>query len=278
MQTKVTSRPFAVYDVDGTFFRRSLAVYVVEKLASKGHLGADDFARVREAEESWQRREGAYRTFERTLVEVHEEWLTRGHSHAEFRALAEETIAEHRDKVYVFPRSLLRTVQRLGYATIAISHSMHEAVGAFGRHWNFDHAHGHITGADADGRLDGRALKSNKRELLRELVQEHGYRDTGSIGMGDTPGDIEMVRATNYPIAFNPTAELLDMMLAGPQSLIVTERKNVITVTGYRSSSHVGLDRSFRKTSGERTPFLPLEVANGLHREVEAAGYHLQIL
>jgi len=81
-----------------------------------------------------------------------------------------------------------------------------------------------------NGRFTGKAdiLKSDRKPIfLKELVTRHNADWQGSIGVGDSEGDMPMLSTVEQPIAFNPTRELFEHARR-EQWKVVVERKNMI--------------------------------------------------
>jgi phosphoserine phosphatase len=85
---------------------------------------------------------------------------------------------------------------------------------------SFGVENGHFTGA--------KELSIGKKpELLSGLIKKHGASSEGSLGVGDSEGDISMLNTVEQPIAFNPSKKLFGH--AQEQGWkIVLERKNVV--------------------------------------------------
>jgi len=70
-------------------------------------------------------------------------------------------------------------------------------------------------------------LISDKAKVLERAVQKEGLTLEGSIGVGDTEGDITMLSKVEQPICFNPN-QLLYNEAKKQGWKIVVERKDVI--------------------------------------------------
>jgi len=70
-------------------------------------------------------------------------------------------------------------------------------------------------------------LIANKANILKRAVEREGLTLEGSIGVGDTEGDIPFLEMVETPICFNPNALLYrHAKRLGWQ--VVVERKDVI--------------------------------------------------
>jgi len=67
----------------------------------------------------------------------------------------------------------------------------------------------------------------NKHEILKKLAKRYNASFKGSLGVGDSGGDVSMLEAVDMPIAFNPDRKLFEYA-QGKGWKIVIERKNVV--------------------------------------------------
>jgi phosphoserine phosphatase len=65
-----------------------------------------------------------------------------------------------------------------------------------------------------------------KAVILQELVNEHGFSLEGSVAIGDSDGDIELLSAVEKPIAFNPSEGLFEHAKTAGWPIVI-ERKNI---------------------------------------------------
>lgn len=236
----VTSRQFAVFDIDGTLVRWQLYHAVADTLAKRGHIDAKTYRAIRDARMNWKRRTGpeAFKEYEKRLVKTYEAVL-RQLTVAQFEAAAEAVFEEYKDQVYTYTRDLIRDLKAKNYLLFAISNSQTEIVEKIATYYGFDDWVGaiyHRKGQHFTG--EATVHLSDKDTVLRQLVSKHGVGWDGSIAVGDSTSDIPMLRAVQRPIAFNPEQGLFDE--ARQQAWqIVLERKNVIYRLEPRDGSYV---------------------------------------
>ena len=87
------------------------------------------------------------------------------------------------------------------------------------------------------GRIAGWHIETrgpSKGKVLESLIKKHNLTNVGSVGYGDTMGDIDMLRLVEHPIAFNPEETLYNIAQQENWEIVV-ERKNVI----YNLSRHI---------------------------------------
>ena len=224
-----TDKPFAVFDIDGTVIRWQLYHAVSDQLAKAGLIDAAAFKRVRRTRMDWKRRTGedSFQEYEMELIRVFDEALT-GMSVASFEEAVGTVFDEYKDQVYTYTRDLIRELKDKGYLLFAISVSPTNIVRKMADHYGFDDFAA-TSFTEADGRFTGEKELSigRKPELLRGLIEKHDAAYEGSIGVGDSEGDISMLEMVSRPIAFNPSKKLFEHAREQGWEIIV-ERKNVV--------------------------------------------------
>jgi HAD superfamily hydrolase (TIGR01490 family) len=223
------SKPFAVFDIDGTIIRWQLYHAVSDQLAKNGQIDARAFARVRDIRMNWKKRVGedSFREYEQELVRVFNESLE-DMRFDDFMGAVDNTFAEYKDQVYTYTRDLIHDLQRKDYLLFAISGSPSIIVEKLADYYGFDDFAA-TNYPVKNGRFTGEEELSlgRKPQLLAELIARHKTDLKGSIAVGDSEGDITMLEMVDLPIAFNPSKKLfLHAKKEGWK--IVLERKNVV--------------------------------------------------
>ena len=223
-------RKVAAFDIDGTVFRSSLLIELVERLVEEQIFPAE----AREAYESerrkWLDRKGDYPAYIEKVVEVFAKQL-KGAPYEEVANLAGEIIEEKKDRVYRYTRDLIKKLKKEGYYLLAISHSPKFIADGFGYEQGFDKIYGTFYESGASGRFTGtiadEALIFNKSAVLQRALRKENLTLEGSVAVGDTESDIPMLEAVERPIAFNPNATLYAHAKKRGWEVVV-ERKDVI--------------------------------------------------
>lgn len=224
------NRPFAVFDIDGTLIRWQLYHALADELAHKGHLDAKQFQSVREARMAWKQRtdSDAFSAYEQTLVELIERAIA-GIKVSDLQAACRSVIGEYKDQVYTYTRDLIRELRAKNYLLFAISASQLEIVQLLAEYYQLDDYGGSVYEVK-DGYFSGQKtiLKSEQKPIyLEKLVERNHATWHGSVGVGDSEGDIAMLERVEQPIAFNPTRKLFEYA-SSKHWPIVVERKNMI--------------------------------------------------
>jgi HAD superfamily hydrolase (TIGR01490 family) len=225
-----TSQKFAVFDVDGTIFRSSLLIEVVEMLIARGVFPAHAREAYEEAREQWLNRDGNYEKYIHGVVEAFMVHI-KGVHYGDFMDIARETVELHRKRTYRYTRDLIKQLKRDGYFLVAISHSPKAILDLFCPGLGFDKIYGifyeigpedRFTGAIAD-----KDLILNKALVLKRVVEKEHLTFSRSIGVGDTESDISFLELVDRPICFNPNSTLYRTAKVRQWNVIV-ERKDVI--------------------------------------------------
>lgn len=224
------TRPFAVFDIDGTLIRWQLYHALADELAHMGHLDAGQFQTVRDARMAWKQRadSDAFNAYEQTLVELIEKAIG-GIQVSDLQTACRSVIAEYKDQVYTYTRDLIQELRAKNYLLFAISASQLEIVQLLSEYYQLDDYGGSIYEVK-DGHFTGQKtiLKSEQKPIyLEKLVERNHATWQGSVGVGDSEGDIPMLERVERPIAFNPTRKLFEHA-SSKQWPIVVERKNMI--------------------------------------------------
>lgn len=226
-------KKIAVFDIDGTFYRWSLLIDLVEYLMKLQRILPSHFVESEALRKQWEERETGYTNYINTLVIEWEQRALGGLAEVEVVNAAREVLARKRNRVYMFTRELLGSLKACGYACAAISGSPKQIVEVFGQAWGFDYVLGTELVLDRRGIFSRDQSKAVKHTMDKGLAYEAVVKkldvDTdGSIAIGDSSSDLSMLNKVEFPIAFNPEATLLKSARQTGLA-VVLERKNVIT-------------------------------------------------
>lgn len=216
-------------DIDGTFFRWSLFLYLVDKLIDAGVFNKTVRKHFIREEKIWRARKGSYDDYVEKAIEVFEDRIAGVHC-ADFEILAEEMVNEYKDQVYRYTRDLIKEKINEQWYVVAISCSPEEAVGPFAREWGIHEFHAAKL-AKENGKYTGmRTVPRDKAAIAREIMARPefvGIDQQNIWGIGDSEGDINLLEIVGQPICFNPTLTLYQEARRRNWRVVV-ERKNVI--------------------------------------------------
>lgn len=223
------SRPFAVFDIDGTLIRWQLYHATINTLAKEGHLGKDAYKAIKQARLDWKKRTHpeAFEQYQMQLVNHYFKQLKNIPPDA-FDKAAKETLAEYRDQTYTYTRTLIKKLKAQGYVLFAISGSHRELVDHIAEYYGFDDWVG-STFERKNGAFTGNIIAAyeNKDKTLHDLVKKHDAAYQKSIAIGDSGNDIVLLDMVEQPVAFNPDQILFEHAKSKGWKIVV-ERKNVI--------------------------------------------------
>jgi HAD superfamily hydrolase (TIGR01490 family) len=224
------TRPVAVFDIDGTVFRSSLLIELVDRLAQRGIFPESTGDYYEKAKEEWLNRQAEYEPYIKKVVLAFAKHL-KGVPYGEVADVAGEVIEEMRYRTYRYTRDLIQELKAKDYFLLAVSHSPRFIVDGFCYELGFDKSYGTFYDTGPSNRFTGKIVDEhiimNKAAILRRAVEKENLTFKGSIGVGDTESDVSMLALVDDPIAFNPNRALYRH---AKQHLwkIVVERKDVI--------------------------------------------------
>jgi HAD superfamily hydrolase (TIGR01490 family) len=221
--------PLAVFDVDGTLFRRGLLPALTRRLVEEGVFSERVREELSDDYYAWVERRGSYDTYDRLVMDLFLRELE-GVSVAELQRCARVEVETHGRRVHIYTRDVALRLKGSGYQLIAISGSPQEILDLFLKPLGFDRAWGTVLAQDARGCYTGEVLQNpfgNKRRVMEEFLEDAETGLEGSVGMGDTISDVGFLEMVRTPIAFNPNRGLFDVARQRGWPIVV-ERKDVI--------------------------------------------------
>lgn len=222
-------RPVAVFDIDGTVFRSSLFLELLERLVERGILPLDLKEVYHNEQKLWLDRQGEYDAYVEKAVEA---FLgsVKGVSFDEVSKVATELVGEKKNRVYRYTRDLIKSLKEKDYFLLAISHSPRFVLDEFCKELGFDKMYGFFYETGPSGNFTGEVADieviRNKAAILQRAVRKENLTLEDSIGVGDTESDIPMLEMVEKPIAFNPNRKLLEHARKRGWKVVI-ERKDV---------------------------------------------------
>lgn len=225
-----SKRPVAVFDIDGTVFRSSLLIELVERLVRHGVFPASARAVYEDAQGDWLNRTGEYEPYIMKVVGSFAKHA-KGMVYGDVADIAGEVIEEMHNRTYRYTRDLITELKNTGYYLLAVSHSPKFIVDGFAYELGFHKSYGTFYATGASGRFTGdiedEHIIMNKSAILTRAIEKEGLTLTKSVGVGDTESDISMLELVEDAIAFNPN-RVLYRHAKKKDWKIVVERKDVI--------------------------------------------------
>lgn len=223
-------RPVTVLDIDGTLFRSSLLVELMEELVVRDLFPASVRKLYQGTEGEFQNKRGEYGPYIRKVIDAFATHA-KGHAYGEIADIAGELIEKNLDHTYHYTRDLVQELKKKGHFLLAISYSPKFMVDGFAYELGFDKSYGVFYEIGASSRFTGEIadehLIMNKGAILQRAVRKNGLTLNGSYGIGSTESDISVLDLTDTSIAFNPNRVLYRHAKQKLWELVV-EHKDVI--------------------------------------------------
>lgn len=224
-------KPVAFFDIDGTVFRSSLLIELVEQLVKAGIFPLAARERYIDEHRVWQDREGSYENYIDAVVATFLEHI-KGVHYGELADIGREVVAIQSKHVYRYTRGLIQDLKREGYYLVAISQSPKTVLDEFCEQYGFDKVYGRMYEIGPQDRFTGSIqdehLIQNKANIVKRVFdREPALSVEGSVAIGDTDGDISLLESVTNPICFNPN-QILFTHAKRNNWKVVVERKDVI--------------------------------------------------
>ena len=227
---KEVKQKVAIFDIDGTIFRSSLLIEIVEELIEAGVFEKkvrDTYIRQKEA---WLDRRGDYESYIGAMVQAFVSNL-KGVQYKELEWAGKKVVDRMGFRVYQHTTALVRSLRERGYYLVAISHSPKIVVDQFARRLGFHKVYGMMYEVGPNDRFTGLQMDlhliGNKANIVKRAVEKEKLTLVGSVGVGDTETDISFLEMVDKPLVFNPNKKLLRYARRMGWPVIV-ERKDVI--------------------------------------------------
>lgn len=224
-----TKNKIAVFDIDGTIFRKNLAFALINELSwmkifKRGVR--DELVRLYTR---WLDHKGTYEEYRKALVKLYEENL-KGCKIEEIEKASQVVVPFFKDRTYVFANNLIAEFKKKKYHIIAVSGSPFEVVKEYNKYLKFDAVYGSVYKTDEKGIYTGEVVfnpTAHKGNVVKQYATEQNLTLDGSYGIGDTESDASFLDIVDNPIAFNPNLDL-KTIAEKKRWQIVVERKDVI--------------------------------------------------
>lgn len=220
----------AVFDVDGTIFRSSLLIEIVDRLISIGAFPEEVRDEFERQHQKWQDRKGGYDDYIAAVVKSFLKHI-KGMKYGVLADAAEEIVDQHRNRVYRYTRDLLKDLKKKKYFLLAVSHSPKTILDKFCPAFGFDKVYGTFYETGPNDSFTGEIIDShlifNKAAILKRAVEKENLTLKGSIGVGDTESDIPFLELVDTAVCFNPNSKLYKHARREKWKVVV-ERKDVI--------------------------------------------------
>jgi len=228
----------AIFDVDGTIFRSSLLIQVVNRLIEKQVFPPETRDVYEREYERWLNREGDYQEYIDGVVRAFVGHL-KGVHYSALADAAQELVDEQWKRTYRYSRDLLADLKKRGYFLLAISHSPKTVLDKFCPRLGFDKTYGMIYEIGPQECFTGEVVDPhlilNKAAIVRRAIEKENLTLTHSVGVGDTESDIPFLEMVSKPICFNPNMKLYKTAKRLKWDVVVERKDVVYDLTSERS-------------------------------------------
>lgn len=224
------NKPVAFFDIDGTVFRSSLLIELVEALVAEGVFPANVSDEYADSFEAWRNREGSYEDYINSVVQSYLLHI-KGVFYGDLADIGRQVVAVQSKHVYRYTRDLINQLKQDNYFVVAISQSPKTILDDFCQRYGFDKVYGRMYELGPQDQFTGAVIDehliANKANIAARVFENENVIRENSVAVGDTEGDINLLEMVEKPICFNPNKQLYDYALRNSWPIIV-ERKDVI--------------------------------------------------
>ena len=230
----MTKNKLAVFDIDGTIFRKNLAFELINELAWMKVFPKSVRDELVDLYSRWLDHKGTYEQYRQALVRLYVENL-KGCQKEEVLKAAQVVMPFFKDRTYIFANNLIAELRKKKYHIIAVSGSPSEIVEEYNKYLKFDAVFGSVYETDASGVYSGEAVfepTRHKGHVVKQYAIENGLTLVGSYGVGDTESDAKFLEVVENPIAFNPNLNLKTIAEKNGWRIVVEKKDVIYEVTG----------------------------------------------
>ena len=219
----------AVFDIDGTIFRKNLAFELINELAWMKIFQREIRNKLVYSYTRWLDHKGTYEEYRKALVKLYVDNL-KGCKKEDIEKASQLVVPFFKDRTYIFANRLIDDLRKKKYHIIAVSGSPIEIVEEYNKYLKFDAVYGSVYETDENGIYTGNeafAPTAHKGHVVKQYAVEKNLTMKDSYGVGDTESDVKFLEIVDHPIAFNPNFNLKEIARERKWRIIV-EKKDVI--------------------------------------------------
>lgn len=218
----------AIFDIDGTIFRKNLHFELIDELVYMKIFEKDVRRELVQLYGHWLDHEGTYEAYRDKLVKLYEQHI-KGCKQEDIVEASKIVAKFNAKRVYIFAKKKIEELSE-DHLMLVISGSPIEIVAQYAKIFKFDAHYGSVYEIDKKGVYTGNAIFEptlNKGAVVKQFVAENNITLGGSIGIGDTESDASFLDLVDQPIAFNPNMNLKRISEKRKWKIVV-EKKDVI--------------------------------------------------
>lgn len=225
----MSKQKIAVFDIDGTIFRKNLAFELIDELSWMGIFKKEVRKSLVTLYTRWLDHQGTYEEYRKALVFLYSENL-KGCYKKDIIKASRDVVPFYKFRTYIFANNLIAKLKKENYHIIAVSGSPIEIVEEYNKYLNFNAVFGSVYETNEEGIYTGKALFEptiHKGHVVKQYAIENNLTFDNSYGVGDTESDAKFLEIVDNPIAFNPNLNLRNVAKEKGWKIVV-EKKDVI--------------------------------------------------
>jgi len=229
-------KKLAIFDVDGTIFRKNLHFELIDELSWRGVFSRTARKTLVRIYARWLDHQGTYEEYRQKIVSIYAKEL-RGCSQKDIVEASRKVADFNKDRVYIFARDLIAKLRKENYTIIAVSGSPIEVIKEYNKYLKFDEVFGSVYETSGEGTYTGKAIFEpvrHKGHLVGQYIAEYGLTLQKSYGIGDTESDISFLKMVQRPIAFNPNLNLERVARRRGWKIIVEKKDVIYDITNFK--------------------------------------------
>jgi HAD superfamily hydrolase (TIGR01490 family) len=220
----------AFFDIDGTVFRSSLLIELVDALIKEKVFPENAREIYQTSHDAWWNREGSYEMYVNDVITAFVTHL-QGVHYGVLADVGRSVVDAQSKRVYRYTRDLIKDLKSKEYFVVAISQSPKTILDDFCASYGFDKVYGRMYELGPrdcfTGNVIDESLIKDKAAIIDRLITQGDFTLEESVGVGDTEGDIPLLLKVETPICFNPNMKLYEYARVKKWPIIV-ERKDVV--------------------------------------------------
>lgn len=220
-----------IFDIDGTIFRSSLLVELINGLVDAHIIPSKARLEMEDDYLNWVNRTGDYESYIQKVINIHVKYIT-GCKRSAVEAVAEQVVSWQKQRLYRYTRNLIAELKKKDYYLLCISGSPTYIVSRFAKAMGFKSYFGSEYEVKK-GVFTGKVLNLDtfykKAFVLQEFLRHNKLNADlkNSYAIGDTESDIPILEVVGNPVAINPNRRLAEHAQKNGWQVVV-ERKDVI--------------------------------------------------
>lgn len=221
-------KKLAVFDVDGTIFRKNLHFELIDELVYRKIFDYQTRKELLRVYGKWLDNEGSYEEYRNRLIRLYEEKI-KGCNQDDIIQAANSVAKFNAKRIYIFAKKSIEKLKSTHFM-LMISGSPVEIVEKYAQILKFDAFFGSIYELDKNKKYTGKEIFTpvkDKGMVVKQFAAEHGISLKDSFGMGDTESDAKFLKLVEKPIAFNPNLNLKKIAEESNWKIAI-EKKDVI--------------------------------------------------